>query len=62
MQEAARKAIVGECSRYLNKTYSLTVPNDWLTQCVEFLIGNFSVYAHTFLIVHRSNVNGQTKL
>ena len=43
MQEAARKAIVGECSRYLNRSYSLTVPNDWLTQCVEFLIGNFPV-------------------
>jgi hypothetical protein len=38
------KKVKDDFKTYLLRKYSLTVPDDWLTQCIEFIIETFPVY------------------
>jgi hypothetical protein len=37
------KKVKEEFKTYLLRNYSLTVPDDWLTQCIEFIVQTFPV-------------------
>jgi hypothetical protein len=38
MVESLADKCVADCQRYFETNYSLNVPDDWLRQCIEFLL------------------------
>jgi hypothetical protein len=38
------KKVKEDFKNYLLRNYSLAIPDDWLTQCIQFIVETFPVY------------------
>ena len=38
MVESLAEKFLTDCQRYFKTSYSLNVPDDWLRQCIEYLL------------------------
>jgi hypothetical protein len=46
------QAVVNEFRSFMRKSsYSLQIPNDWLTQCAEFIVQQYPVFNFFILII-----------